>query len=103
MPTESTGFVDKGETFINDVIKSLPIEYESKMFIGLNDIIDEIRRAKSMHPGTWHSNHEGYAVVLEEIDELWDEVKKKHADKSRLREEAIQGAAMLMRFAVELT
>ena len=49
-----------------------------------------------------HSTHEGYAVIKEELDELWDEVKKKHPDPKRLLAEAIQIGAMAIAFAVEV-
>ena len=63
----------------------------------------EIMRAKALHPGEFPTLHHGYAVALEEVDELWDEVKKKHPNKEALRKEAIQCAAMFIRFAAELT
>ena len=50
----------------------------------------------------FNSTHEGFAVLKEEVDELWDEVKS-NAPKDRLREEAIQVAAMVIRFIQELT
>ena len=51
------------------------------------------------------SFHEGYAVILEELEELWDEVKlKPHMrSKEKLRVEAMQIAAMAIRFMVDLT
>lgn len=47
------------------------------------------------------SAHEGYAVLLEEVDELWHEVK--HGSLDRQREEAVQVAAMALRFLVDVT
>lgn len=55
------------------------------------------------HWPAFHSVHEGYAVLLEEVDELWDECKAKHPDKDKLRTEAIHIAAMALRFIAELT
>lgn len=57
--------------------------------------------------GDWppfNSAHEGYAVLLEEIDELWDHVKTKQNNRNieDMRREAIQVAAMALRFAVEV-
>ena len=53
------------------------------------------------------SAHEGYAVILEELDELWDEVKKNPSKHPRLKEamrsEAIQVAAMAVRFIIDVT
>lgn len=65
----------------------------------------EVKRAKSMFPADFVNQHEGYAVILEELDELWDEVKKnqKNYDLWAMRKEAIQCAAMCIRFATELT
>lgn len=45
------------------------------------------------------SPHEGYAVILEEVDELWDAVKRGNMDA--MREEAVQVAAMAVRFLVD--
>ncbi len=54
--------------------------------------------------GPFNSAHEGYAVILEELDELWDEVKKKQAERSSetLKKEAVQVGAMAMRFLVDI-
>lgn len=47
-----------------------------------------------------HSPHEGYAVILEELDELWDEVRLWQPDQPDLvaiRKEALHVAAMALR------
>jgi len=53
----------------------------------------------------FNSPHEGYAIILEELDELWDIVKRQYGDrpKEEMRKEAMQVAAMALRFMVELT
>ena len=67
-------------------------------------IREEMDRAEQKHHG-FHSGHEGYAVIREELDELWDAIK---ADKQYLRysgataNEAVQVAAMALRFLVNL-
>jgi NTP pyrophosphatase (non-canonical NTP hydrolase) len=68
----------------------------------IQEIDAELDRAKSKHTRNFNSTHEGYAVLAEEVDELWDEVKK-NGNQERLREEAIQVAAMAIRFIQELT
>lgn len=64
-----------------------------------NDVYSEYLRAKDKHP-SFNSAHEGYAVILEELDELWKEVRKKkeRRSKDKMRDESIQIAAMAMRF-----
>lgn len=63
---------------------------------------DELIRAWSKHPGQFNNAHEGYAVLKEEVDELWDEVKVNTAYTRGGMKEAIQTAAMAIRFVVEL-
>ena len=72
----------------------------------LVDALKEVEneyRAEFARYGAFHSYHEGYAVLLEEVDELWDEVKKRQQDREALRKEAMQIAAMALRFMVDLT
>lgn len=54
--------------------------------------------------GPANSAHEAYAVLLEEVDELWDHVKTKqrNRDLDAMRKEAMQVAAMALRFAAEV-
>lgn len=54
--------------------------------------------------GPFNSAHEGFAVLKEEVDELWDEVKAKQGarDVAKMRKEAIQVAAMAMRFVLDV-
>lgn len=66
------------------------------------DALNELWDAKRKFP-SFHSPHEGYAVLLEEVDELWDEVRSFRGakDKTHMRAEAIQVAAMAIRFSVD--
>ena len=61
----------------------------------------ELARARTLH-GRVHGPHEGYAVILEELDELWDEVRKRRPDMAAMRREAIQVAVMALRFVEDV-
>lgn len=70
----------------------------------LGDVRAELERALFLH-APMHSAHEGYAVILEELDELWEEVRKggsKSRSVSKMRKEALQIAAMAIRFVVDV-
>jgi hypothetical protein len=67
--------------------------------LALQLVEKECVRAGARYP-KFNSAHEGYAVLLEEVDELWLEVKKslKNRDAEAMRAETIQVAAMALRF-----
>jgi NTP pyrophosphatase (non-canonical NTP hydrolase) len=67
-------------------------------------LTEEMDRALAEYPDHFHSPHEGISVIKEEYEELWDEIKKKPAKRSkkRMREEAVQLAAMAIRFIADL-
>ncbi len=66
----------------------------------VDEVVAELERATNLH-GPMSSPHEGYAVLQEEVDELWEEVKDRDLDQRRLRAEAIQVAAMAIRFIMD--
>lgn len=78
--------------------------YEDKLIIALEDIKQEVISAKQVYKAPFVNQHEAYAVILEEVDELWAEIKKnqKVYDLQAQRKEAKQAAAMLVRLMVEL-
>ena len=59
----------------------------------------ELARARAKFPA-YNSAHEGYAVILEELDELWDEVK--HNRSTLYEAEAAQVAATAIRFLIDV-
>jgi len=75
------------------------------------EVMDELMMLKAKvddpnHPfDNLHSPHHGYALLLEEMDELWEEIRKKNKfrDLEAMREEAMQIAALAIRFMVDLT
>jgi hypothetical protein len=69
----------------------------------ISDVYEELAGALDSYPAM-NSAHEGYAVLLEEVDELWDQVKVKQGkrDVAKLRHEAVQVAAMALRLIVDI-
>jgi hypothetical protein len=65
----------------------------------LEVIREEYEQARTRWPAL-NTRHEGYAVILEEMDELWDAVKCQ--DAVRCFEEAVQVGAMVVAFLVEV-
>lgn len=66
-------------------------------------ISSEYDRAIALH-GAFNSCHEGYAVILEELDELKAEVWKRASEQNpeRVTKEAVQVGAMALRFLCDL-
>lgn len=67
-------------------------------------VYNEYKRARTYFP-PFNSGHEGYAVLLEEVQELWNEIKKSKDSRrinSRMITECIQISAMSMAFVMDL-
>ena len=62
-------------------------------------IEDELHKATHSY-GPFNSSHEGYAVIKEEVDEMWDDIKTNKFASSKL--EAIQVAAMCVRYILDV-
>lgn len=66
----------------------------------IQDVIQELIRAESKFP-PMANLHEAYAVILEELDEVWEIVKLnqfKYPDRAEMAyEELVQLAAMVFR------
>jgi len=67
----------------------------------VRDVEAELDRATKQY-AAFSSMYEAYAVVREEVEELWDEIKKKDRDLVKMRKEAIQVAAMAVRTALDI-
>ena len=67
----------------------------------LDDIRTELESARENYPAM-HSYHEGIAIIKEEFDEVWDEIKMKNPNVQYIREEVIQLASSSARFAYDL-
>jgi hypothetical protein len=90
-------------SYLKNVDAWKPYKKENLKMSIEEEVKAEVDRATSIH-GPFASAHEGYAVLLEEVDELWDEVKKKkqNRDLGNMRKEAIQIAAMAVRFVKDI-
>lgn len=57
-----------------------------------------VRARKKFSP--MRGPHEGYAVILEELDEMWDAIKENNIPHAR--KECLQVAAMALAFLLEV-
>lgn len=62
-------------------------------------ILAEYQKARAKHD-PMKSAHEGYAVILEELEEAWADIKRD--DIGGARKEMVQVAAMVLAFLVEV-
>jgi NTP pyrophosphatase (non-canonical NTP hydrolase) len=84
---------------------------EAKYHKALEEVSQELERLSKLvndptHPfDDLQSVHQGYALLLEELDELWEEIRKKNKlrDNEAMREEAKQISALAIRFMTDLT
>ena len=77
---------------------------DSRMLNIVATVLKEFQQASSNN-SQFASAHEGFAILWEEVDELWDEVKKnsKTRDIQLMDGEAKQVAAMAIRFMYDIT
>lgn len=85
-----------------------------KILLLSDEVASEVQRAMAIHPIRLNDTassptttpHGGYAVIKEELDEYWEEVKQFNLPKGRdtrpkMRKELIQIAAMALRTIVD--
>ena len=84
--------------------KSITAAMASEQGPFLSRVAAELSRARSKHAGI-NSAHEGYAVILEELDEFKRQVwlKREQRDPQEMLSELIQIAAMAARTAEDLS
>ena len=70
-----------------------------KLDLGLSLVRQEFILACTKFP-PFASQHEGFAILLEEVDEMWSAIKANRRDEAV--EEAIQVAAMALRFILDV-
>jgi hypothetical protein len=70
----------------------------------IKTIISEYNHTITKH-APFHSTYEGWALIKQEVDELWEEIKKEGngGSKEVMLKEAAQIGAMAMRFIIDLS
>ena len=90
------------EVLVNTVVSEVNMKIMNK--IPFSDLmereIDKIRK-KTEPVNSWH---EGYGILIEEVSELFDEVKKKHnaRDNENMTKELTQIAAVCQKMYEDL-
>lgn len=82
-----------------EILRDVNDDLIARIDVAIAAVRDEaIRAACKFKP--FNSAHEGFAVLKEEVDELWDEVKANNS--LRASEEAVQVGAMAVRFLTDV-
>ena len=66
------------------------------------EVAREVERAIGKFP-PFHTGHEGKAIIEEELEELWELIRANDSYGEAARTEAIQLAAMAVRYVYDLT
>jgi len=66
-----------------------------------DNAIAEVERARELFP-EFNTYHEGYAVLKEEVDELWQAIKTKPQNPYKIGTEALHVAAMAIRMTLDM-
>lgn len=75
------------------------MKLEKKFTNIIDEVLNEFQIANLNFP-KFNSAHEGYAILLEEVNELWENIKLNQSTPGRtelIRNEAIQVTAMAIR------
>jgi len=79
---------------VSDRAVTEPVE---RRFQLLSRIAEELEHAYSKHGTDQWGRHEFYAILKEEVDELWDAIKADEPTE-RVEKELVQVAAMCFRY-----
>jgi ribosomal protein S15P/S13E len=93
-------FIPESDAF--DFSKFIYVSNEFEQI--LKEVNDEVVSASGNWP-PFNSAHEGFAILMEEVEELKEHVftNQKRRDLAAMRKEAIQVAAMAVRFVNDVT
>lgn len=94
-----------GYTIPEDHHGSTPGSVENHKVLALDvllaDLRQELLRAETLH-APMNSPHEGWSVIFEELEELAEHVRADTGTSAEARKEALQVAAMGLRYALNL-
>lgn len=95
-PSYSETYLTENLTCVGPLLPPRPLTADEVLF----DVNAELERATRKF-GPMASPHEGYAVILEELEEFWQAVKTKGYTREQARDELLQVAAMAVRCIVD--
>lgn len=107
-------FIAEGNTKIGGLPTVITIqqvyldENQIELYTDVDEVVDRVKNellnAQKNFPAM-RSPHEGFAIMMEEFDELKEHVwmHQKKRDLQAMKKEAIQVAAMAMRFILDVT
>ncbi|RUW56818.1 hypothetical protein [Mesorhizobium sp. M8A.F.Ca.ET.021.01.1.1] len=88
--------------YIIDLTPFKPSRTEAdKIVLAIDAVHAEVKKAMIKHK-PMVSVHEGYGVILEEVDELFEEVRPDRGRTTEAQKEALQVAAMGVRFVLDV-
>lgn len=84
-------------------LETAPVQNLLKQASILQDVHSELMQACGKHV-SMNSAHEAYGIILEELDEFWEEVRKKPENRypPKMKRELVQVAAMACRAIQDL-
>jgi hypothetical protein len=102
----AVNIIDSNDPYVNtvDVRDKFPSEEETPIRIVCLEVLNEVKRSKVLYPEEFRSPHEGLGIIAEEFTELQEHIFTNHKrrDVAAMRKEAIQLAAMAVKFAVDI-
>jgi hypothetical protein len=96
--TEQGGMMDTVE--MTEATKAYLVCTTSELY-AVHRVVGEMKSGRDKF-GEYNSRHEAWAVIREELDELWEEVRSKEPGTADV-DEAIQVAATALRYVIEFS
>lgn len=101
----AVNIIDSNDLYpnITDYNARTPNEKDAVGFVCV-EVMNEVNRSKILYPEEFRSPHEGLGIIAEEFGELQEHIFMNHKrrDVAAMRKEAIQLAAMEVKFAVDI-